>query len=166
MASIKIAGIVEESIVDGPGIRYTIFIQGCNHFCKNCHNEKTHDINKGYFVEDDFLLSEIMKNPLIDGVTISGGEPFLQADKLKSLARKIKEQNISLICYTGYTIEEIISSKDEDKIALLNLVDYLIDGPFIEEEKDLNLNFRGSKNQRIIDVKKTFLENKIIVVEL
>jgi anaerobic ribonucleoside-triphosphate reductase activating protein len=155
----RIAGIVRESIVDGPGLRFTIFAQGCPHNCKGCHNESTHDFSGGYDCELSKILEEIDKNPLLTGVTFSGGEPFCQADKFYKLGVEIKSRGLDIVAYSGYTLEQLreLAEKDESTRKLLDIVDYLVDGPFILEERDLTLDFRGSSNQRFIrmaDVRK------------
>lgn len=154
---IRIAGVVSESIVDGPGIRFAVFAQGCVHHCKGCHNVSTHDFSGGYDVTIAELVAEIDKNPLLDGVTFTGGEPFCQPAAFLALAKEVKGRNLHLLAFSGYTYEELLTlaEKDDDLRQLLSCVDILIDGPFIEEEKDLTLQFRGSKNQRIIDMKAT-----------
>ena len=159
---IKIAGIVEESIVDGPGIRFVIFTQGCPHKCVGCHNPQTHDFNMGRYENIDKLAQKIDENPLLSGITLSGGEPFLQSLELSKLIEKIKNKNLNVITYTGFTYEELIQSENKDVLEFLNKTDILIDGKFVLELKDENLMFRGSSNQRAIDVKKSMKENRII----
>lgn len=161
---IRIAGKVDDSIVDGPGIRYTIFFQGCPHHCPGCHNPETHDFNGGHIEEIEDIINEIKKNPLLLGVTISGGEPFSQKEELLTLVKEIRKTNLNIMVYTGYTFENLINSDSITKEILSN-IDYLVDGPFILKERDLELIFRGSRNQRYIDVKKTLKENKIILVD-
>lgn len=150
--TIRIAGIVRESIVDGPGLRFSIFAQGCPHRCRGCHNESTHDFNGGYDCGLDRILEEIDKNPLLSGVTFTGGEPFCQPEEFYQLAQKIKARGLDLVAYSGYTFEELkdMSKKNEFIGKLLEIIDYLVDGPFILEERDLTLQFRGSRNQRFI----------------
>lgn len=160
---IKLAGIVRNSITDGPGIRFTIFVQGCPHHCEACHNESTWDFEGGKYVTIDRLLSEIDKDPLLKGVTFSGGEPICQSGVLKILAKKIKERNLDLVVFTGYKYEELIERNDKDILELLDLTDLLIDGPFQLENKDLSLKFRGSSNQRIIDMNKTRKYRKLML---
>ncbi|MCL2847627.1 MAG: anaerobic ribonucleoside-triphosphate reductase activating protein [Firmicutes bacterium] len=152
--NIRLAGIVEESIVDGDGLRFTIFVQGCPHKCIGCHNPHTHDFDAGKDYEVGELCEKIFSNPLLSGVTFSGGEPFCQPKSLIAIAQKAKEKGLNIWCYTGYTQEEILKNAktDSDIAELLNLIDVLVDGPFIEEQKDLTLKFRGSKNQRIIQL--------------
>ncbi len=151
---IKVAGIVNESIVDGPGIRMVVFAQGCKHKCKGCHNPHTHSFDGGEFVEIDKIISDIKKNSLLDGITLSGGDPFEQAESFAELAKEVKKIGMNVITYTGYTYEQLVKYSSERKgyKELLENTDMLVDGPFIMEEKSLLLKFRGSKNQRIIDV--------------
>lgn len=159
MMKIRISGLIQESIVDGPGLRFVIFMQGCVLNCKNCHNPQTHNLTGGYEIDTDEIIQTICENPLLDGVTISGGEPFLQEKQLIPLIKKIKQHNLSTIVYTGYTFEKL---KNKD---LLNYIDYLIDGPYIEELKSLSLMYRGSSNQRFIDVQQSLLTNKVIEIQ-
>jgi anaerobic ribonucleoside-triphosphate reductase activating protein len=162
---LRVAGIVKESVVDGPGFRYVIFAQGCEHGCKGCHNPDTHSLDGGYAVDTVSLIKDIKQSKYIDGVTFSGGEPFLQAGAFVHIAEKLKKENINIVCYTGFTYEELLQSKDLSTIKLLGLTDMLIDGPYMEELKDISLTFRGSKNQRIIDVKSSLRERKVILGE-
>lgn len=161
---LRIADIVNDSIVDGPGLRLTVFTQGCVHNCKNCHNPSTHDLNGGKIVDTDFIINKFFENPLLDGITFSGGEPFLQPKPLSVIAKAIKEKGFNVIAYTGYTWEKLIEEKDK-YIDLLKYTDIVIDGPFIDDLKSYDLHFRGSSNQRSIDVQKSLLENKIILYE-
>lgn len=150
--TVRIAGIVRESIVDGPGLRFTIFFQGCPHGCRGCHNESTHDFNGGYSCELTRILEEIDKNPLLTGVTFSGGEPFCQPKEFYKLAGQVKTRGLDIVAYSGYTLEELQDMSDRDIFIkkLLVMIDYLVDGPFILEERDLTLEFRGSRNQRFL----------------
>lgn len=161
---LRVAGIVRESVVDGPGFRYVIFAQGCNHRCKGCHNPDTHAVDGGYVVDTENIVEDIEKNRYIDGVTFSGGEPFLQAEAFIDIAEKLGKVNTNIICYTGYTYEELMESKEVSRIKLLGLIDTLIDGPYVEESKDLGLPYRGSGNQRIIDMKSSLSEHTAMVV--
>ncbi len=148
----RIAGIVRESIVDGPGLRFAIFSQGCPHGCKGCHNESTHDFDGGYDCERSRILEEIDKNPLLTGVTFTGGEPFCQPKEFYKLGVEIKARGLDIVAYSGYTLEELqeMAKNNENIDQLLDIIDYLVDGPFILEERDLTLEFRGSRNQRFI----------------
>lgn len=150
--TMRIAGIVRESIVDGPGIRFAVFSQGCPHGCKGCHNESTHDFNGGYDCELNSILAEIDKNPLLRGVTFTGGEPFCQPKAFYKLGVAIMKRGLDIVAYSGYTLEELqeMGKKDEYIDKLLGIIDYLVDGPFVLEERDLTLKFRGSRNQRFI----------------
>lgn len=161
---IRIADIVNDSIVDGPGLRLTVFTQGCIHNCKGCHNPDTHNMYGGRIVNTDYILSEFYKNPLLDGITFSGGEPFLQPKPLSLIAKNIKESGFNVISYTGFTWEELMREK-EKYCELLKYIDILIDGPFIESLKSYDLLFRGSSNQRAIDVYKSFSENKLVLYD-
>ncbi|NLG82819.1 MAG: anaerobic ribonucleoside-triphosphate reductase activating protein [Bacilli bacterium] len=164
---IRLAGIIPESIVDGPGLRYTLFTQGCPHKCYQCHNPETHNISGGYLKDIDSIIRQIISHPYIDGVTISGGEPFLQVDALLSFLTKLKDSfTKKIIVYTGYTFEELLNSKNPRIKLLLTEIDYLIDGPFDYTKRDLTLPYRGSTNQRIIDVKKSLEENCVIQTSL
>lgn len=149
--TLRVAGFVKESVCDGPGIRFTIFVQGCFHNCEGCHNPHTHDPNGGYDITIDEFLKMIDSNPLLEGVTFSGGEPFLQAESLVDLAKECRERGLSIVTYTGYLHEEIV--KESENAAwqeLLELTDILIDGPFVRELETHGKIFRGSSNQKIV----------------
>ena len=165
--TIRIAGVVRESIVDGPGFRFTVFCQGCPHNCEGCHNQATHDFSGGYDCDISRILESIDKNPLLDGVTFSGGEPMCQAEAFCSLAAEVKKRNLNIVTYTGYTYEEllIMSEKDIWIKKLLDLTDILIDGRFILSQRDLTLLFRGSRNQRVIDMNLTRNSGKLTLAE-
>ncbi|MBR2743039.1 MAG: anaerobic ribonucleoside-triphosphate reductase activating protein [Clostridia bacterium] len=154
---IRIAGIVGDSITDGPGLRVAVFVQGCPHHCEGCHNPTTHDFSGGTPMSVSDVYKIIKKNPIIKGVTFSGGEPFCQASPLASLAKLVKADGLELAVYSGYTFEELLklSKSDEGVMALLSLCDTLIDGRFVLSERSLSIRFRGSRNQRIIDVQKS-----------
>lgn len=155
MAKIRLAGIVRESIVDGPGIRFAIFTQGCMHNCKGCHNPETHDPLGGYESSTEKIIAEIKKNPLLKGITFSGGDPFLQAKSCAIIAKEVHALNLDVVTYTGYTYEELLEKSESNSSwsDLLSETDILIDGPFILEQRDLSLKFRGSCNQRIINLR-------------
>lgn len=159
----RVAGFVKESIVDGVGIRYVIFTQGCRHNCKGCHNKHTHDFNGGYSVDVEDIVEDIKKYKYLDGVTLSGGDPFYQAKECCKLLKILKnELNINIWCYTGFTYEELMGIKDKYILRMLKHIDVLVDGRYIESLRDLNLRFRGSRNQRLIDVRDS-LERKSVV---
>lgn len=157
---IRLFGTVNDSIVDGPGLRYAVFTQGCLHQCNGCHNPKSHDLQGGYLEDIDVLLDEIDQNPLLDGVTISGGEPFLQAKALIEFVKEVKNRHLHIMIYSGYTFEEIMSLGDDEKY-LLSLCDTLVDGRFIESLRSLSLLYKGSSNQRIIDIKSSLVTQSI-----
>ncbi len=144
-------GIVTDSIVDGPGIRVAVFAQGCPHHCPGCHNPQSWEFGCGTQVCEEEILAQITANPLCRGVTFSGGEPFAQASGFARLAKMLKERGYEVASYSGYTFEQLINGTPEQKMLLEN-IDVLIDGPFILAQKSLELNFRGSRNQRILDV--------------
>ena len=162
---LRIAGIVRESIVDGPGIRFTIFCQGCPYDCPGCHNPETHDFDGGQDCSTDRLLEEIDKDPLLAGVTFSGGEPFCQPEAFAKLAASVRERGLSVTVFTGYTFEELTEMAQEDiHIArLMELTDILIDGRFVKALRDLTLQFRGSCNQRIIDMNRTREQGSVVL---
>lgn len=161
---LRLAGVIRESIVDGPGIRLVVFSQGCSHRCKGCHNPDTHDPAGGYDTTVENILAAIQKNPLLQGVTLSGGDPFEQAPGMAELARKVHELGLNVITYTGYTIEQLLQGLAEHSgwRELLEQTDFLVDGPFLLDQKTLLLKFRGSKNQRIIDPKASLAAGKAI----
>lgn len=152
--SIRISGITPESFVDGDGIRYVIFTQGCPHHCPGCHNPSTHAFDGGETIAIHDILAGIEKNrKYIDGITLSGGEPFCQIDQCSIIAEQAQKIGLTVWCYTGYIFEELYGRTDT--IKLLQHIDVLVDGPFILEERSLELVFRGSRNQRIIDVQES-----------
>ncbi len=165
---IRIAGTVQDSIVDGPGLRYVIFTQGCPHRCEGCHNPETHDFCGGKLTDTDRLFEECTENPLTKGVTFSGGEPFCQAEALYSLAVRFKERGYHIMAYSGWTFEELLEKSENEEYVgrLLHMLDILVDGRFELKNRSLTLNFRGSSNQRIIDVQKSFSENSVTEVDL
>lgn len=158
---IQIAELINDSIVDGKGLRLAIYVQGCSHHCKGCHNPQTHDPNGGKTMDTEEIWKVVKKNPLLDGLTFSGGEPMEQPLPLVDLAQKAKNSGMSIWCYTGYTWEELIAAMDPRR-ELLSLVDVLVDGPFLLEQRTLSLPFRGSRNQRIIDVTKSLSSGEIV----
>ncbi|WP_414732684.1 anaerobic ribonucleoside-triphosphate reductase activating protein [Acetobacterium carbinolicum] len=163
---VRIAGVVKESIVDGPGIRFVVFAQGCPHQCEGCHNPATHDSNGGNLVDVDAIIDEMRNNPLLDGITLSGGEPFEQPEAFCELAKRSKELGYHVMTYTGYTYETLLEKKDARRLCLLENTDLLVDGKFEVKKKSLMLKFRGSKNQRIIDVNKSRRDNRLTLSEI
>ena len=160
---LRIAGTVNDSIVDGPGIRYTIFTQGCPHHCPGCHNPQTHDFAGGQDADVEKILDEIFKNPILSGVTFSGGEPFCQAEALLPIAEAIKKKGKHLMIYTGYLLEHLQKMENAGVQRLLELADVIVDGPFILAEKNLTLSYRGSENQRVIDMVKTRKSGEVVL---
>lgn len=147
---LRISGIVDESIVDGPGIRLTVFTQGCSHNCPGCHNPDTHDYNGGQEILIQDIIKMVEDNPLLDGITISGGEPFDQVDSSTYLAKSVREMGLNVVIYSGYDYEYLLSQEKYKKLLLH--ADILVDGKFDIKKKDLTLPFRGSSNQRIIEL--------------
>lgn len=147
--NIRIAGVVPESITDGEGIRFAVFMQGCLRNCKGCHNLQTHALDGGKVVDTDELIEQMKINPLLAGITLTGGEPFLQIVPAAEVAKAAKNLGLNVWCYTGYKFEDLPPEANE----LLKFVDVLVDGEYIEELRDLELKFRGSKNQRVIELR-------------
>lgn len=160
---LDLSGIDSDSIVDGPGIRTTIFCQGCPHHCPGCHNPETWAFGCGTTVPVEAIADIVRSNPLCRGVTFSGGEPFAQAEGFAKLAVLLKAQGYEVASYSGYTFEELLEGSEAQK-ALLSAIDILIDGPFLLAEKSLEIAFRGSRNQRILDVKKSLAAGKAVCV--
>lgn len=150
---LRLAGIAEDSIVDGPGLRLTLFTQGCPHHCPGCHNPETHALEGGSLYAPDAILARYAENPLLAGVTFSGGEPFLQAGPLARLAAAIHARGGTVVTYTGYVYEALAARaiRDADVARLLDATDLLIDGPYVQALRSLELPFRGSSNQRLLD---------------
>lgn len=157
---IRLAGIVKESIVDGVGVRFVVFTQGCSRNCEGCHNPETHDFNGGKEYEIAEIVEMMKESPLISGLTISGGEPFSQQEACTELAKEAHKLGLNVWCYTGYEFYEVIGSP------LLREVDVLVDGEFTLSRKSLRHRFRGSSNQRVIDVKESFKQHLVIPYNL
>ena len=158
---LNLSGIISDSIVDGPGIRTTIFCQGCPHHCPGCHNPEPWAFGCGTDVPVAAIVEMVQANPLCRGVTFSGGEPFVQAAGFARLAKLLKQQGYEVASYSGYTFEELLSGSEDQK-ELLSSIDILIDGPFLLAERSLEVPFRGSKNQRILDVKESLAAGKAV----
>ena len=163
----RIAGLVQDSIVDGPGFRFTVFTQGCPHKCPGCHNPETHDPLGGSEMTAGEVISKMLSNPLTDGLTLSGGEPFSQAADCAAIAAAAQKNGLNVWAYSGHTFEELLelSKSDNGIAALLAQIDVLVDGPFILSERTLSLSWRGSRNQRLIDVKKSLVEEHAVLHE-
>lgn len=163
MTKISILKVIHDTTVDGPGFRTAIYGAGCQHRCKGCHNPFSWNCDNGTFYSIDELMN-IIKEDEFANVTFSGGDPLFQIDEFTQLAMRIKtETNKNIWCYTGFTYEQIISSKK--LVQILPFIEVLVDGKYVEELKDLDLRFRGSSNQRIIDVQKSLLDNSMYNTE-
>jgi len=160
---VKIAGIVNDSIVDGPGLRLAVFAQGCPHNCQGCHNPETHDFDGGYYIDTDEIIDLMGKNPLLDGITLSGGEPFMQPSPMLELAKKAHRLGLNVIIYTGYLWEELMEKAEFKELAAE--ADYVVDGAFTEALRTLSMPFIGSSNQKVVDVKKSTEAGKVVMYE-
>ena len=165
--TIRIAGVVKESIVDGPGLRFAVFTQGCAHHCPECQNPETWDFEGGYDCGIDKILKAMDENPLLDGITMSGGDPLYQAEASYSLCSKVKEKGLNVVVFTGYTYEELMELEKKDPWIekLLSVTDILIDGRYEKDKRDLTLIFRGSQNQRVIDMNASREQGKPVIHE-
>lgn len=161
--NIRIAGVVNDSIVDGPGLRFSVFTQGCSHHCPGCHNPETHDPQGGHDEDTEALIAKMKKNPLLSGLTLTGGDPLEQSAPCLELAKAAHALGLNVWAYTGYTWEQLLERNDPGQMALLREVDVLVDGPFILAERSLELDYRGSKNQRLIDVPASLRENRVVI---
>ena len=162
---IRLAGIAENSLVNGKGLRKVFFSQGCSHHCEGCFNQHTWEFAGGRMFDMDELVQKVKDEPFLDGVTFSGGDPFQQADKFAYLAKKLHEANINIWAYTGYTFEELMKLAQTNSYIkqMINNVDVIVDGRFMKDKMSENLKYCGSSNQRVIDVKSSLNENKIIL---
>lgn len=150
----RLAGVINDSIVDGPGLRLAVFAQGCPHHCPECHNPQSHDFDGGEWGDTDEILRIAEDNCLLDGITLTGGEPFCQPEACAELARGAHELGLNVWVYTGYLFENLLNGTDAQRELLKN-ADVLVDGPFLIAQKSMDVRFRGSKNQRLIDVQKS-----------
>ena len=164
---LRIAGVTKESVVDGPGLRFVVFAQGCPHRCPGCHNPHTHDPNGGELTDTDEILRMVEQTKLIRGVTFSGGEPFLQAGPLAYLAGQIKMLGLDIVTYSGFLFEQLVARSTHSNVVrqLLAQTDLLVDGPYRMEERDLGLAFRGSRNQRLINVPHSLAMGRLVLWE-
>ena len=163
----NMAGFYDESISNGTGWRAVLFVSGCPHHCPGCHNAIAQDYNYGQKFNKQEIIDRICDNSILKGITISGGEPLCKENipEVLDFIKEVKKvrPNFNVWCYTGFTYEEVLKSKD--MLNLLKYVDVLVDGKFKIDELSLNLDFRGSRNQRIIDVQQSLKENKVIILE-
>ena len=157
----------KDSIVDGEGLRTVIWFQGCPHNCKGCHNPHSHSFTKGILTDITKIKEYIASLKDQDGITFSGGEPFSQPEALLEIAKYVKEQKLNIWLYTGYTFEQLLNMSEQNPLYLdiLKITDVLVDGKFILEEKSLNMKFRGSKNQRILDCKKSIKDKRPVLIQ-
>ena len=162
---IELAGFVDDSIVDGPGLRVAVFSQGCPHACPGCHNPETWKPGQGRTMTVADIFERISRNPLVTGVTFSGGDPLFQPSGFADLATLCKRSGYEVACYTGWTFEELQKRmvKEPDVLRLLQQLDILIDGRFVLEERSLSAAWRGSRNQRILNVPASLAEGKAVV---
>ena len=161
------ADLQSDSIVDGPGLRAVLWTQGCSHHCQNCQNPQTWDFEGGALVPISEVKKAIDELEGQTGFTFSGGDPMFQEDACNEIAQYVKEKGLNIWVYTGFTFEELMKLAKSKPIYLdfLSKIDILVDGRFIEEEKDPNVLFRGSRNQRLIDVPKTLATGSIILLD-
>lgn len=160
----KIFGLAQDSIVDGPGFRFSCFVQGCPHNCPGCHNPQSHDPDGGREMSVDEVAAQLLRNPLTDGLTLSGGEPFAQPEDCLALARIAHSHNLNVWCYSGWTFEFLRDQGTDAQKELLSEVDVLVDGPFILAERSLALPWRGSRNQRVINVPASLRSGGVVLV--
>ena len=161
----RIASTISDSIVDGPGLRFTVFTQGCPHNCPGCHNPETHPVQGGQERAIESLADAMRVNPLLDGLTLSGGDPFLQGEECARLAHMAHDMGLNVWTYTGYTYEALVSGGNPAHLALLAETDVLVDGPFVLALKSYAVRFRGSSNQRLIDLEKTRAAGRVVLWE-
>lgn len=160
----RIYGLIQDSIVDGPGFRFSCFVQGCPHHCPGCHNPDSHDPAGGREMTVDEVAGELLKNPLTDGLTLSGGEPFAQPEDCLALAKIAHEHNLNVWAYSGWTFEHLRDRGTGAQKALLVGLDVLVDGPFLQHSRTLALPWRGSGNQRVIDVAASLAAGEAVVI--
>ena len=166
MAELRLSAPVQfDSIVDGEGLRAVVWTQGCPHGCPGCHNPQTHAFDGGTSVASESILEQLKAHFYLDGVTFSGGEPMAQAAACGELAQAVHHLGMNVWCYTGYTWEALMEAQDPDQRMFLEQIDVLIDGPFLLAQKSLNLRFRGSANQRLIDVQASLKAPRVVLAE-
>ncbi|MBW3085565.1 Choline trimethylamine-lyase activating enzyme [Austwickia sp. TVS 96-490-7B] len=163
----RIAGRTHDSIVDGPGLRYVVFAQGCPLACPGCHNPQSQDPYGGVSVPVSEMIADWRSNPLLTGVTLSGGEPSRQPVAAAALARAAHDDGLDVWCWSGYRVEALLrqASTDPDVASLLSLVDVLVDGPYVQNRRTLQLAWRGSDNQRLIDLPSTIRSGRVTLYQ-
>lgn len=149
----RAAGVVQNSTVDGLGLRQAVFFQGCDHHCKGCQNKHTWSFSRGYEEDTDNIIKAYKEDELLSGVTLTGGDPLFQLEAAIDIAQRVRALGGDVWCYTGFVYEDLISLDLPDIKKLLCLIDVLVDGPFVQEQKDLSLLWRGSSNQRVLRLK-------------
>ena len=161
------ADLQTDSIVDGPGLRTVIWTQGCSHHCRGCQNPQTWDFNGGGEVPIKMVLEAIDELEYQDGITFSGGDPMFQPEACTKIAKYCKEKGYNIWVYTGFDYEKLLKMSKEKPIykKFLSYIDVLVDGKFKIKELDLNILFRGSTNQRLIDVQKSLSSNQIVLFD-
>ena len=162
--TVRVAGLIQDSIVDGPGLRFVVFTQGCDRCCEGCHNPETWDINGGTDITAEKIIAEMLGNPLTDGLTLSGGEPFSQAAECVKVASAARGEGLNVWVYTGYTFEELLTRAESEQAVkeLIGLTDVLVDGKFLLAERTLSLKWRGSRNQRVLDCQKSIAAGEAV----
>lgn len=163
--TLRLSGLVSDSIVDGPGLRLAVFTQGCPHGCPGCHNPQSHDPAGGYDMDIAEIVEKVKKNPLLAGITLTGGEPLLQAEACLALVRLLPP-GLNVWLYSGWTYDEIMEKGDAQQSALVQACDVMVDGRFLLAERSLSLRYCGSRNQRLVDIKKTLAEGRVILWEV
>lgn len=164
MTTLRMYGTAPESIVDGPGLRFSVFVQGCSHRCPGCHNLASQPAEGGYLCEPAELMREIRKNKLIHGVTLTGGEPFEQTEGMFELAQLLRAEGYNIWVYSGYLFEELMKGHPHEKAPeLLSLCDVLVDGPFVQSLTSYELRWKGSSNQRVIDLPATLKQGSVVI---
>lgn len=164
MTTLRMYGTAPESIVDGPGLRFSVFVQGCSHRCPGCHNPESQPVDGGYRCEPTELMHEIRKNKLIHGVTLTGGEPFEQTEGMLELAQLLRTEGYDIWVYSGYLFEELMNGHPHEKAPdLLALCDVLVDGPFVQSLTSYELRWKGSSNQRVIDLPATLKQGSVVI---
>lgn len=164
-ASLRVLDIVEGTSVDGPGLRTAVYFAGCSHCCEGCHNPQSWDFSGGRIMSVDEILAVIEENGF--NVTFTGGDPMYRSRALVPLAKELVDRGYTIWCYTGFRYEDMMASESAESYrALLQYVEVLVDGPFVNSLRDIGLRFRGSSNQRMIDIRRSSPENIVLWEDL